>query len=385
MRKTAPVLVLRLALLVAVFACAVLVVDYENAGDPAFCGAGSGCMAVRRSVYSHLAGVPLPVLGLSAQAVLLALALVARERSQTFFVAVAAVAGGLIGLALIGVQAASIGAFCKWCLLVDVSAIVAAVAAGLIHHQTAASPAHEAWLAALARRRAQIIAWGGGAALAATLPFIWGDYPVIPPLPPGIAALTVPGKLTIVAFTDFECPYCRKLHPVLHQIEATSGDRVALVREMMPLSGHPGAKPAALAYRCAPEAQREAMADALYTAPEDQLTRAGTVAIAGRLHLEAPAFERCLDAPATQERLAADMALFDEINAAALPYTYVGPRVVAGFNATIAHKIAQMVTVGERPSLPVPWMFVALGVIAMALSGVTLKMLPDNEPALNRR
>ena len=35
---------------------------------------------------------------------------------------------------------------------------------------------------------------------------------------PQIAALQVPGKITIVSFTDFECPFCRKLHPILHGI-----------------------------------------------------------------------------------------------------------------------------------------------------------------------
>ena len=85
MRKVAPILVLRLALLVAVFGCAVLVVEYKNAGDSAFCGVGSGCETIRRSAYSHLilndsVDLPLPVLGLCLQAGLLALALVAKER-----------------------------------------------------------------------------------------------------------------------------------------------------------------------------------------------------------------------------------------------------------------------------------------------------------------
>src|SRR5215468_10229839 len=119
MRKVAPILVLRLALLVAVFACAVLLVEYENTGDPAFCGAGSGCMAVRRSAYSSIAGVHLPLYGLAALAGLLAFALVARDRTNTFFVAAAAAAGGAVSLGLIGIMVLKLGALCKWCLLVD--------------------------------------------------------------------------------------------------------------------------------------------------------------------------------------------------------------------------------------------------------------------------
>ena len=60
-------LLLRISLLVAIAASAALVVQYTNAGNPAFCGVGSGCLAVRLSPYSMLFGaVPLPSIGLAA-------------------------------------------------------------------------------------------------------------------------------------------------------------------------------------------------------------------------------------------------------------------------------------------------------------------------------
>ena len=67
MRPLPLVLLLRLSLLIAVAASAALIVDYQNAGDPAFCGVGSGCFAVRISPYSRLLGVPLPYIGLVAR------------------------------------------------------------------------------------------------------------------------------------------------------------------------------------------------------------------------------------------------------------------------------------------------------------------------------
>lgn len=386
MRKLVPILLLRLALLAAVLACAVLVVEYKNAGDSAFCGVGSGCEAIRHSAYSHIVlndaiDIPLPVLGLCLLAGLLALALVAKERSQTFFVAVAAAGGGVIGVGLILLQAFKLNAFCRWCLLIDVSAIVAAVAAVWVHLGAARSEAYEAFVAALEARRAQLVAWGVGAALVTALPFLWGEYPVVPPLPPAIAALAVPGKVTIVAFTDFECPYCRKLAPVLHEVQENWGDRAALVRKMAPLSIHAGAVPAALAYVCTPEAQREEMAKVLYAAPAPALTFNGVQVIARELRLDEGRFRRCLDGAAARETVAADRALFNSVGAHGLPYTFIGSRSVAGYNPDAARVLGREAMAGDRAGLPLWWMVVTALLVAMALAVLTVRLAPPDPEA----
>jgi uncharacterized membrane protein/predicted DsbA family dithiol-disulfide isomerase len=379
MRKAAPILLLRLALLVAVFACSTLVVEYQHFGDPTFCGVGSGCMAVRRSAYSHIGSLPLPVIGLAAHAVLLALALGARDKVQTYYLAAIALAGGAIAAILFALQAFQIGVFCKWCVMVDGSAIVAAGAAYWLHHQVSKSPAWEAWLGKLSRRRGQIALWAGGALLAGALPIVWGEFPVVPPVPPGVAALAVPGKVTIVSFTDFECPFCRALHPVLHEVAEGSGGRVVIVRKMAPLRGHLGARPAARADLCAPEDRREAMAGALYAAPTDTLNHDGTIAVAARLGLDPGAFARCLDAKETAAALDADLALFDSLDARALPYTFVGPRVVLGNNPAAARKAARIALAGGRPGLPVAWMLIIFAANAAALLVLTRRLVPKDD------
>ncbi|APR84076.1 Thioredoxin domain protein [Minicystis rosea] len=374
MRKIAPILLLRLALLVAVLACAVLVIEYQNMGDPAFCGVGSGCMAVRRSQWARIGTVPLPALGLSAYAVLLAMSLGVREKMHSFFLAAAAIAGGLIGATLLAIQAFQLHTFCKWCVMVDVSAIVAAAAASWMHREIARSAAYEAWFVAFARGRGQLIVGAVGALLAGLLPTVWGQYPVVPPMPEAVAALAVPDKVTIVAFTDFECPFCRKMHPVLHDIAKRSGGRVTLVRKMVPLSFHQGAKPAALGYLCTPAGSRERMADSLYGAPQHLLNATGVAAIAAGLGLDREAFTRCVDAPETAAALHADEALFASLKAPGLPFTYIGSRVVAGFNEDAARKLASAASNGGRPSLPVSWMLVLFAAVCAVVAGLTVRL-----------
>jgi hypothetical protein len=330
-------------------------------------------MAIRRSIYANIQGVPLPVIGVCASAGLYAMALVARERAHTFFVAAVGLAGAMAAAGLIAIQAIEIGAFCKWCLLVDVSMIVAGVAGLIVHRAASRSEEHEQWLAALAARRAQVVVWILGACVAAGLPFLWGEYPVVPPAPDAIAALEVPGKVTIVSFTDFQCPFCRKMYPVLHEIEDNWGERVALVRKMVPLPGHHGAMPAALAYACAPADRREAMAARLYTANEELLSREGTLVLADKLFPErAASFKLCIDAPETRAGVEADVALFQSLDAHGLPYTYIGPRVVSGFNPDVARRAVAASMEGPRPALRVSWMILAVLLVAAALVASTL-------------
>ena len=116
MRRALGLFGVRLAAILALAVSAALLVDYTSA-IPAFCGADSGCAAVRRSGYGFvpLAGtyVPLPVFGLLGFALLLGVALTGKLRR---FVPLVAGLGGVVGLGLFGLQALKIGQLCSLCV-----------------------------------------------------------------------------------------------------------------------------------------------------------------------------------------------------------------------------------------------------------------------------
>jgi protein-disulfide isomerase len=58
--------------------------------------------------------------------------------------------------------------------------------------------------------------------------------------------------VTVVVFSDFECPYCKKLHALLAaEPLVTSGGKVRLVFRHMPMQSHKWAQKAAEAAACA--------------------------------------------------------------------------------------------------------------------------------------
>jgi protein-disulfide isomerase len=412
MRPLPLVILLRLSLLVAIAASAALIVEYQNAGDPAFCGVGSGCFAVRISPYSRLFGIPLPYIGLIAHAGLFAGSLLVRRREHLRQLALVASAGAACAIILILIQQFAVGAFCSFCLAVDISSILAAACAVTLAAADNKRAQAEAAADAAARAKAgetnpaarppddvpdlsdplwravtthgtEALVWAAAAALGIALPFVWGRYPVLPPLPPGIAALQTPDRVTIIGFTDFQCPFCRKLHPEMHALEQKHAGRIHYERRMMPLQSHPGALPAAQAYLCAPEAQREAAANWLYEAPDDQLTSIGVLAMGEAIGIDKTALTRCVASKETQDAISRDKALYDEIGARGLPLTYIGQRVVLGFDPDRIERAIQSELHGERTSLKLSWLFIVLGaVFATATTYTWLRKGRGTHPAL---
>jgi protein-disulfide isomerase len=60
-------------------------------------------------------------------------------------------------------------------------------------------------------------------------------------------------KVTIVEFSDFQCPFCSKAAKVMEQVKKHYGKKVRIVFKNFPLPFHPQAKGAAMAALCANE------------------------------------------------------------------------------------------------------------------------------------
>jgi predicted DsbA family dithiol-disulfide isomerase/uncharacterized membrane protein len=326
--------VLRTAALVALLGSSALTIDYLSP-IPSFCGAESGCGIVQQSGWGYLgeAGIPLPALGLAAFTALFTLSLLPGGRRR--MAAPVAILGGLVGLALLIVQSFVLHTFCSLCVAVDAAAIAAAVAGVFVLKTTRPDPPEasgsaESGVLGAPPEPLRDHAWGALAALAVIGPLVWPSFRPSPDVPPAIAAHFVRGKINVVEFVDFECPFCRIFHPELKAVVAEYGSRVNFVRLDLPLAMHPQARGAAKAHLCAVERGRgDNMADVLFEA--EDLGKPGLLEAARKVGLDAAEFERCLAAPATEAKLAkTERILRDAGLMQGLPTTFVGAKMLVG-------------------------------------------------------
>ena len=112
----------------------------------------------------------------------------------------------------------------------------------------------------------------------------------------------------IVEFSDFQCPFCARAHPVLDAVRRRHPDRVAVLYRHFPLDAiHPHARPAAAAAECAGAQGRFEPFATLLFAQQDSLGAKPWPRFAAEAGVpDGAAFERCLRDPRTRAAVEGD-------------------------------------------------------------------------------
>lgn len=99
--------------------------------------------------------------------------------------------------------------------------------------------------------------------------------------------------ITIIAFSDYECPFCKKAEPTIAEVRKLYGDKIRYAFRNYPLPFHANAKPAAEASLCA-NAQGKFWPyhDKLMAASD--LTEANLQQIASDVGLDRKKFDACM-------------------------------------------------------------------------------------------
>lgn len=136
-------------------------------------------------------------------------------------------------------------------------------------------------------------------------------------------------KVTIVEYSDFECPFCRKAQPVVEEVLRAYPNDVRLVFRHSPLPSHARAYPAAIAAVCAEQQGKFwQMHDLLYASPE--LTDGQISGYAGEIGLDMGKFAECLVSASADDAVRKDMADAVSAGVDATPTFVIGNGRVRG-------------------------------------------------------
>lgn len=151
-----------------------------------------------------------------------------------------------------------------------------------------------------------------------------------------------PNTVRLAVFSDFQCPFCRKLDDKIEQWQKKYGDKIDVLFMQFPLPMHPLSRSAALASECArDQGQFDAYRLKLF-ASQDQM-KAGKqpfMSIASNLGLKKDQFTACLQNPATKDRVDTDLLFGNYIAVKGTPTFFINGELIDGLSeAQIVKKL----------------------------------------------
>jgi protein-disulfide isomerase len=136
--------------------------------------------------------------------------------------------------------------------------------------------------------------------------------------------------VTIVEFSDFQCPFCQRVTTTLEQVEREYGGKVRIAFKHLPLSMHPKAPDA---HAAAEAAHRQGkfweMHDRIFE-NQQEMSPEKYVEYAREIGLDVGRFERDRASPEVKERIEADKRVADGLGVSGTPAFFVNGRYLSG-------------------------------------------------------
>ncbi|MFO0679666.1 MAG: thioredoxin domain-containing protein [Polyangiaceae bacterium] len=143
----------------------------------------------------------------------------------------------------------------------------------------------------------------------------------------------VDAPVTMIVFSDFQCPYCKRVEEQLKKVETTYGDKVRMVWKHEPLPFHPRAVPAAIVA----EEARNQKGDKGFWAAHDKLFEiqpklddADLEGAAKDIGLDVGKVKEALKSQKYKKLIDADAELADDVQASGTPHFFINGRRLVG-------------------------------------------------------
>jgi protein-disulfide isomerase len=137
-------------------------------------------------------------------------------------------------------------------------------------------------------------------------------------------------QVTVVEYSDFQCPFCARVNPTLDRLRETYGDKIRLVFKDFPLPNHQQAPKASEAAHCAGDQGKFwEMHDRIF-ANQQSMQVPALKQHAAALGLQAGTFDQCLDSGKYAARVAENTKSGEALGISSTPSLFVNGRPVVG-------------------------------------------------------
>ncbi|MFA6099539.1 MAG: thioredoxin domain-containing protein [Patescibacteria group bacterium] len=139
-------------------------------------------------------------------------------------------------------------------------------------------------------------------------------------------------KVSLIEYSDFECPYCAKQYDTMEQIKAAYPNDVRIIFRHFPLSFHPNAEKAAEASECAAVQGKfwEMYAKIFEANKASKMSVDTWKQVAKDLGLNTDKFNKCLDSGEMAKVVATDQAEGTTAGVGGTPATFVNGELIEG-------------------------------------------------------
>ena len=146
---------------------------------------------------------------------------------------------------------------------------------------------------------------------------------------PSEGSATAP--VTLVEYSDFQCPFCGRVMPTLKELRTKYGDKVRIVWKDFPLTQiHPQAFVAAQAGNCAREQGKFWEYHDRLFANQQALQPEFLKKYAGEVGLDTAKFNACLDSSKYEARVQESLGAGNRLGITSTPTVYVNGRMING-------------------------------------------------------
>ena len=167
----------------------------------------------------------------------------------------------------------------------------------------------------------------------------------LPPLEPPVVSASpdddpqlgpADAPVTIIEFSDFQCPFCQKSVAVLQDLRQRYGDKIRLVYRDFPGPNHPNAFLAAEASECAHEQGKFWQYHDLLFSRQMQSSLWDFVALAADSGLDAEAFRQCVNSGRFRTEVRKDLEDGLRLGVTSTPTFFINGRPLVGLQSISA-------------------------------------------------